>query len=482
MEGVSPPVPREPEPSGWRRDGPRFALVAWVIATVVVALSTAFAALFVTLTAVVGVVLAGERSRERFEAAASDAIASPAFSWSALIASQAALLACAWLACRALRKPARERLGLRATRLGPLHGAILLCSTSVPFALGLLAAWLVGQVVDAPDDDALGLQRMWSEGSPAASAAWILLIALVPGFVEELFYRGFLQRGLLLRWKPATAIVTSSLLFALVHGGPATMAAIFPLGLWLGFVAWRTGSMVMTFAMHATLNGAWTAAMMVLHRDPASETTLNAMGLALLGVGLCAFPWALVLLRRLSADAPDAAAPPRLLPRVAGTALVAGSLAYVLVPPAIEPPAAAPSANSLIPALGELEERATGMVVCTAAGETGAVEFSLSPGTGTTVTLPPNRAGVDRVVVSLDDAREVVWLAYAGGYSGKGGGRRPTGIVEQLASGEPTVLCLTLSDGPPPVRLRLWIADDEAGKASAFERAAAEGWAARGRF
>ncbi len=85
------------------------------------------------------------------------------------------------------------------------------------------------------------------------------------------------------------------------------------------------------------------------------------------------------------------------------------------------------------------------------------------------------------MIVTLDDASETVWLVYAGERTGKGGTVRPTGIVEQLASGDPTVLSMTLSQGEPPVSVRLTLEDDEASKVAAFERVRAEGWALRGR-
>ncbi len=58
-----------------------------------------------------------------------------------MIASQLALLACAWLACRMLRKSTHQRLGLVATGLHPVRGAVVLVATVVPFALGLVAEW-----------------------------------------------------------------------------------------------------------------------------------------------------------------------------------------------------------------------------------------------------------------------------------------------------------------------------------------------------
>jgi hypothetical protein len=240
---------------------------------------------------------------------------------------------------------------------------------------------------------------------------------------------------------------------------------------------------LLTFAMHAGVNGLWTAGMMILHRDPASEPVLNRIGIAVLTLGAIAFPWAIAVLRRHPAVATSVIErrPMWLLPRVAGAAVVAGALLLVLVPPGVGPMSPAEAERRAVPTLGELEASSSESAACTAVGDAGAVEFSLLPGVGTRVTLPKNRAGISEVIVTLDPAGATVWLAYAGERSGKGGNGRPVGIVEQLAAGDPTLLCMTLSRGPPPVTVRLTLEEEEAKKAAAFARAEAEGWALRGR-
>ena len=468
-----------PDQPNWRCDGPRFAFVAWIIATIATVAISVGAAIVVSLFATVRAALAGEQSGERLGEIAKEAIGSSSLAWTLLIASQVVLLACAWLACRVLRKPARARLGLVTTNLEPMQRAVLLVATVVPFGLGLVAAWLVSSVNGSSRVDATGLQQMWHEGSRVESVGWILLIALLPGFVEEVFYRGFLLRGFLLGWGPGASILVSSVLFAVVHGDPVSAAAIFPLGLWLGWVAWRTDSVAMTFAMHAGVNGLWTAGMMTLYRDPASEPVLNWIAIAMLALGVVAFPWAITILRRQPVVEPRAAEgrPLWLLPRVAVVAVVAGTLLFVLVPPG-----AAPLATRPAPTLGEIEAGAVETAACTAIGEAGACEFFLLPGIGTRIALPQNHAGIDELIVLLDVASETVWLAYSGELSGKGNGRRPLGIVEQLKSGEPTVVCMTLTPGPSPVKVRLTLDDDQAVKTACFERALAEdGWTMRGR-
>jgi membrane protease YdiL (CAAX protease family) len=477
-------VINDPDQPNWRCDGPRFAFVAWIIATIAVIAISVGAAIVVSLFATVRAALAGDQSGERLGEIAKEAIGSSSLAWTLLIASQVVLLACAWLACRVLRKPARARLGLVATYLEPMQRMALLVATVVPFGLGLVAAWLLSRVIGSSSVDATGLQRMWHEGSRVESVVWILLIGLLPGFVEEVFYRGLLLRGFLLGWGPGASILVSSMLFAVVHGDPVSAAAIFPLGLWLGWVAWRTDSILMTFAMHASVNGLWTAGMMYFHRDPASELMLTWIAIAMLAVGLVAFPWAIAFLQRRPVVELDATElrPMRVASRVAVSAVATGAVLFLLIPPGATPLVPGTATTRSAPKLADVEAGATANATCTTIGEAGACEFFLMPGIGTRIALPRNHAGIDQLIVLLDDASKTVWLAYAGELSGKGNGRRPLGIVEQLTSGEPTVVCMTLTTGPPPVKVRLTLDDDQAVKTAHFERAAVEdGWAIRGR-
>ncbi len=184
------------ERKGWRRDGPRFALVGWIIASIAMLGMAIVAAILFATSAAIHAALSGERSTERLQEIAQQALESDSFSWVLLIVSQVALLACAWIACIVLQKRSRERLGLVTTNLGPVRGAVLLVATVIPFVAGLSAAWLVITLIGGANHELNPLQRMWYAGSRTESAAWILLIGLLPGFAEEIFYRGFLQRNM----------------------------------------------------------------------------------------------------------------------------------------------------------------------------------------------------------------------------------------------------------------------------------------------
>ncbi|WP_186557816.1 CPBP family intramembrane glutamic endopeptidase [Hyunsoonleella aquatilis] len=90
----------------------------------------------------------------------------------------------------------------------------------------------------------------------------ILTIAIAPGFVEEIAYRGFLQRGLIKKHSPFLAIFISSVLFGLAHITPQEIVFTFFMGLWLGIISYRTNSIWPTIFCHITVNG-WSSAYMV---------------------------------------------------------------------------------------------------------------------------------------------------------------------------------------------------------------------------
>lgn len=466
----------------WRSDGPRFVLIAWLISVGVLVSAGIAAVVLVSVSETVRAVLAGEKSSEKLRRIAESATNSSAFAWASVIASQLALLACVWLAWRVLGRPARDRLGLAGARFTPAHNLVLLVGTIVPFGIGLFLAWLVGLATGTSDQSVGPLQQMWTRGTQVESIAWVMLIALVPGFVEELFYRGFLLRGLLLKWGPVASITTTGLLFAIVHGDPVSASAILPLGLWLGLVAWRTGAIWLPFAMHAGVNGIWTATMMIVHRDPGAESWVNGAAIGALVVGVIAFIAAVIILRRPVVESPAAARRAHFAPRVAATCLACVTILVLVIPQgtaSTKPPQ--PPLPS--PTIAQLTEHVSAQASVASIGQEGTAQFTMLPERTTRLMLPPNKAGVGEVLLSLDAGGTLVWLAYSGELTAKGHHRLPTGVLEQLAPGAPTRLCLTLdaTTNSPRVNVRATLEEDDARVAAALAHAEREGWATRGR-
>jgi membrane protease YdiL (CAAX protease family) len=92
-------------------------------------------------------------------------------------------------------------------------------------------------------------------GGPLWSS--FLVTALMAPFFEEWLCRGMILRGLLAgrKMKPVWAIVISALFFALIHMNPWQALNAFILGLLMGWIYYRTGSLWLTMLIHFVNNG-----------------------------------------------------------------------------------------------------------------------------------------------------------------------------------------------------------------------------------
>ena len=83
----------------------------------------------------------------------------------------------------------------------------------------------------------------------------ILLVAVAGPIAEEIFFRGFVLSGLLKRFGVRRALLLSSLVFGLFHIDPGAIVPTFALGLVLGWVYLKTGSIWPSIFAHALHNG-----------------------------------------------------------------------------------------------------------------------------------------------------------------------------------------------------------------------------------
>lgn len=148
----------------------------------------------------------------------------------------------------------RSRLGLVRPRLRPGTWAVLIVGSGVPFFLAILLASALPTPAGGEET-----AQAWQSMSPALALLWVLFVGLVPGFSEEIFFRGLIQRRMIAVWRPSLAIGMSSVLFAIVHFSPAVVSLALVLGIWLGIIAWRTGSTLPGIAIHALVNSLWNA-------------------------------------------------------------------------------------------------------------------------------------------------------------------------------------------------------------------------------
>ena len=85
---------------------------------------------------------------------------------------------------------------------------------------------------------------------------WIVLISVsvFAPFFEEWLCRGIILRGLLKKMKPGWAIVISALIFGLIHMNLWQAIPAFIIGVILGYVYYKTGSLKLTMLMHCVNN------------------------------------------------------------------------------------------------------------------------------------------------------------------------------------------------------------------------------------
>lgn len=81
----------------------------------------------------------------------------------------------------------------------------------------------------------------------------VLVVGIAIPFYEEVFFRGFLFASLDRRWKGRTALIVSSVFFAIVHGLTFFVPLLF-LSLLIGWLRLRTGNLRMSFYLHAANN------------------------------------------------------------------------------------------------------------------------------------------------------------------------------------------------------------------------------------
>lgn len=73
--------------------------------------------------------------------------------------------------------------------------------------------------------------------------------------VEEFLLRGVMERGLLRHTTPLGAILWSSFFFAVIHMNPWQAIGAFIAGVFLGWIYWRTHSLLCCIFIHAVNNG-----------------------------------------------------------------------------------------------------------------------------------------------------------------------------------------------------------------------------------
>jgi uncharacterized protein len=131
--------------------------------------------------------------------------------------------------------------------------------------IGVLSQLVVVSIVYMPlkvlwpdtfNDDRLqeNARDLVDRAGGATTMLLFVIVALGAPIVEELFYRGLLQRSLAARFNDGLVVVGVAMIFALVHFRPIEYPGLFVFGLILGVTALRTGRLGMPIMTHVGFN------------------------------------------------------------------------------------------------------------------------------------------------------------------------------------------------------------------------------------
>ena len=217
-----------------------------IFVTFVVMLPVAGVAAAITLFAIVGLgpILRGDES--------------VTFSLNSLLATSAVTeLVLVGAVLVAARPFTLARLRLQGGRTSP---GVLVAATVGAVALSEVLNTLISLLGLAETGTVGALSRALQTAHGSSLAVALVVVALLAGFAEELFFRGFMQTRFAERWKPRMAGLVAAAFFGLMHMDPVHAPLAFALGLWLGFVCERSGSLWPALLAHVTNNAVATLA------------------------------------------------------------------------------------------------------------------------------------------------------------------------------------------------------------------------------
>ncbi|MCI1778665.1 MAG: CPBP family intramembrane metalloprotease [Bacteroidales bacterium] len=136
----------------------------------------------------------------------------------------------------------------------PHYGRLKIVPLALLLIIGCETLSLVceplGSIFEMPDQ----FKELFSKISGDGFWSFLSIVIAAP-VLEEFLLRGIIERGLLKYKTPAAAIIWSAFFFALIHMNPWQSIVAFFFGLFLGWIYWRTHSLLATIFIHAVNNG-----------------------------------------------------------------------------------------------------------------------------------------------------------------------------------------------------------------------------------
>lgn len=153
--------------------------------------------------------------------------------------------------------------------------------------IGLISDWLAQFLFEHAPWLNLGGLDMLGDALTKNGTLGVVLVGggavLAAPIAEELLFRGFVYKAAERSWGPIGAIITSSLMFAAIHGDPLHAIAVLPFGVFMGWMRWRTGSVWPGILAHMLNNGLWMGMALTIGEMPDLHVGVTIASFAAVG-------------------------------------------------------------------------------------------------------------------------------------------------------------------------------------------------------
>lgn len=199
--------------------------------------------------------------------------------WALVMRELLFILLPALLLVRLSGLPIKETLRLRwpGWKIAALSGLLGVGVWLVDVWLSVALADLLGYTVPMPPD--------LYPATPAQAVLAFCGLAVAAPLCEEVFFRGVLQRGYEQRG-PRFAIIVGGVLFIVFHQSLAQGLALIPIAFLLGYVAWRSDSLVSSIFVHFGNNVLASLVITFVTPNPELDPGIGTIPSALIGVVL----------------------------------------------------------------------------------------------------------------------------------------------------------------------------------------------------
>ncbi|MBZ0188240.1 MAG: CPBP family intramembrane metalloprotease [Candidatus Obscuribacterales bacterium] len=151
------------------------------------------------------------------------------------------------------------KIRMKVGKLGPfrMFGAgILTWFAAVPIML-ILVVLLNKAGLQGSDNPIVAIVLSAAkDATPLGVVLFIFTLGVLPAFVEEILFRGFLYTSLRKKWSVLPALIISAALFSAAHLDMGGAAQLFGLGFLFAFVFEKTKSLVPSMVCHCMWNSA----------------------------------------------------------------------------------------------------------------------------------------------------------------------------------------------------------------------------------